>query len=536
MNTIKNPILPGFNPDPSICRVGEDYYIATSTFEWFPGIQIHHSKDLVNWRLLTRALSEVRLLDLTGIDNSGGCWAPALTHADGKFWLTYANMRAFRGGSWMSPRCYLITADSIEGPWSDPVSINAFGFDPSIFHDDDGKKYILNMIWDGRLNKNFFGGIVLQEYDPIAQKNIGEIQTIFHGTECGFTEGPQMFKKDGYYYLVTAEGGTGFHHAVTVCRSRNIAGPYEVHPNNPVITSEFKGDAPLQRTGHGFFVETQSNEWYMSHLLGRPVDNPEGYNFVPKFARGFSILGRESGLQKIKWENDWPYLYNGTNTGELNVIAPDLPAHPWPSESLNDDFESDQLNPHFQSLRQPIEERWCSLKARQGYLRLTGRDYLYSNYDQSFIARRIQHFEFSAETELDYSPEYIQQMAGLVVYYDKGNHYFLKVSIDDNHARTLQIVGHINDQYNEYGTPVVVPDGPIKLKVTLGECWYQFYWQTNSGWSPIGPKLNATCLSDEFGDDIFRFTGSFVGIFAADVSGLNKHADFSYFYYSENSQ
>ncbi|WP_111978533.1 glycoside hydrolase family 43 protein [Algibacillus agarilyticus] len=535
MTMIINPILPGFNPDPSICRVGDDYYIATSTFEWFPGVQIHHSRDLVNWRLLDRVLTTRQQLDLRGAENSSGCWAPALTYSDGLFWLAFANTKACRGGSWMSTPCWVVTAETIEGPWSDPISIGAIGFDPSIFHDDDGKKYILNLQWDGRLNRNYFGGIVIQEFDPVLKEPVGDIKPIFNGTEYGGTEGPQMLKKDGYYYLVTAEGGTGFSHAVTVCRSKNIMGPYEVHPTNPIITSRYKGDAPLQRTGHGFFVETQTGEWYMTHLCGRPVLDPEGYNHGETWGRGFSILGRETAIQKVLWHDDWPYLANGTTTGDIEVEAPDLVPHPWPIDILCDDFANDNVNKHFQTLRDPIAEHWCSLKARPGFLRLRGQHYLYSNFEQSMLARRVQAMSFCAETELEFEPNMIQEMAGLIVYYDKGNHYFLNVTINDKEEKILQIVQYTNNVYAESAEKVLLPrNEAVKLKVELKDVYYQFSWSINDNtWHAIGPKLNAVCLSDEFGGDIFRFTGSFVGLFAADITGRMKEADFAYFNYIE---
>jgi xylan 1,4-beta-xylosidase len=176
-DTISNPILRGFNPDPSIVRVGEDYYIATSTFEWFPGVQIHHSRDLVNWRLLTRPLTRPSQLNMLGAPDSCGVWAPCLTHADGKFWLIYTDVKRYgrttvggaSGASLRDFHNYLVTADDIEGPWSDPVFLNSSGFDPSLFHDDDGRKWLLNQLWDHRPGRNRFAGIVAQEYDPAAQ-------------------------------------------------------------------------------------------------------------------------------------------------------------------------------------------------------------------------------------------------------------------------------------------------------------------------------------------------------------------------------
>ncbi|EHY9857448.1 glycoside hydrolase family 43 protein [Vibrio parahaemolyticus] len=533
--TIQNPVLRGFNPDPSIVRVGDDYYIATSTFEWFPGIQIHHSRDLVNWRLIGHALTRTSQLDMKGMDNSEGVYAPALTYADGKFWLCFSNVHSCRGANWMATPSFVVTAETPEGPWSDPVSIGNYGFDPSMFHDDDGKEYMLNMIWDGRARTNFFGGIVLQEFDAEEGELIGEPKNIFKGTHLGCTEGPQMLKKDGYYYLITAEGGTERNHAVTVCRSKDIWGPYEVHPENPILTSRFQEDAELSRAGHGFLVETQQGEWYLSHLCGRRIPNPEGYQFIPKYDNGFSILGRESALQKAEWRNDWPYVVTGT-TPVVEVEAPDLQPHPWDVQPARDEFDSQSLRLEYQTLREPATEDWVSLSERPGFLRLKGRQYLYSRYEQSMIARRFQSHYATVETRLEYSPSTPFEMAGLCAYYARTGHYFLKMTANDNGERVLQVVGNINDNYLELCEEVVIGDAESAfMRLELDYQWYRFsYSLDGENWQQIGPDLNSTPLSDEGGPDIFRFTGSFAALFAADIRGKKQHADFSYFEYKES--
>ena len=221
MSTIQNPILRGFNPDPSVVRVGEDYYIATSTFEWYPGVQIHHSRDLVHWRLLTRPLTRASQLDMLGDPDSCGIWAPCLSYADGVFYLIYTDVKRYGRASAPGPsgatlrdfHNYLVTSPDIEGPWSDPIYVNSSGFDPSLFHDDDGRKYLVNMLWDYRPGQNRFAGIVLQEYSVAKCALIGSRKLIFTGTPIGFTEGPHLYKRDGWYYLLTAEGGTGWGHA-----------------------------------------------------------------------------------------------------------------------------------------------------------------------------------------------------------------------------------------------------------------------------------------------------------------------------------
>src|SRR6201999_3011849 len=269
---IQNPILRGFNPDPSILRVGDDYYIATSTFEWYPGVQIHHSRDLANWELVTRPLTRKSQLDMRGDPDSCGVWAPCLSHDGTQFWLVYTDVKR-KDGSFKDAHNYIVTAPSIEGPWSDPVYVNSSGFDPSLFHDDDGKKWFVNMLWDHRPGQNRFAGIVAQEYSPREKKLVGERVNIFKDTPLGLTEAPHIYKRDGFYYLLTAEGGTAWNHAVTMARSKNILGPYDLHPDTYILSARNRPDAPLQRAGHADLVETQTGDTYMVYLCGRPLKN-----------------------------------------------------------------------------------------------------------------------------------------------------------------------------------------------------------------------------------------------------------------------
>ena len=223
---IQNPILKGFHPDPSIVRVGDDYYIATSTFEWFPGVRIHHSRDLVNWRLMPPPLRRPSQLNMIGSPDSCGVWAPCLSHDGDQFYLIYTDVKRYgrtsvagaAGASLRDFHNYMVTAKTIDGEWSDPIYLNSSGFDPSLFHDDDGRKWLVNMLWDHRPGRNRFGGIVAQEYSVKDRKLIGERVNIFKGTPLGLTEAPHLYKRGSYYYLITAEGGTNYGHAVTMCR------------------------------------------------------------------------------------------------------------------------------------------------------------------------------------------------------------------------------------------------------------------------------------------------------------------------------
>ena len=309
---ITNPVLPGSNPDPYMVRVGDDYYIATSTFEWFPGVAIYHSRDMVHWRLLTHPLTNSSQLNLLGVPSSGGIWAPNLTYHDGIYYLLYTNVVG-RKGVFKDLHNYLITASDILGPWSEPVYLNAKGFDPALFHDDDGRKWLMQMRWDFRTGRARFSGIIMQEYDHAERRLVGSERVIYKGTEIGVTEGPSMFKKDGWYYLITAEGGTGRNHAVTVARARSLEGPFETMPDNPLMTTAHNPGHPLQNAGHAAFVQTQSGDWYISHLAVREL--PDGRRLNP--------LGRETFIQRIVWtEEGWPKLLGGGKLPALEVAAP----------------------------------------------------------------------------------------------------------------------------------------------------------------------------------------------------------------------
>lgn len=523
---IHNPILRGFNPDPSILRVGDDYFIATSTFEWFPGVQIHHSRDLVHWRLLARPLDRLSQLDLRGNPDSGGIWAPCLSYSDGLFYLIYTDVKTW-GADQRFKDChnYLVTAPDILGPWSEPVYLNSSGFDPSLFHDRDGRKWLLNMRYDHRQGKNPFSGIVLQAYDPAQQRLVGPIHTIFSGTELGVTEAPHLYRRGDYYYLITAEGGTSYRHAVTVARARQLTGPYEVHPDNPILTSWGKPELALQKAGHASLVETQNGEWYLAFLCGRPLS-----------PLGACNLGRETALERLVWHEDgWPRLEAG-RWPRVCVPAPALPPHPFPPEPERDDFDSPRLNIHFQAPRIPIQEDWCSLKARPGYLRLIGRESLASRHATSLIGRRLQAQQAVAETALEFAPEDFQQMAGLAAYYNSENWVYLRLSRDEALGNTLNILVCDNRRYSEPIAEVAIGEARrVGLRLTFaGPTFYFECTLDGQNWQRIGPEFEAAKLSDDYCQGL-SFTGTFIALCAQDLSGRRQHADFDYFSYRESA-
>jgi xylan 1,4-beta-xylosidase len=534
-NRIHNPILRGFNPDPSIVRVGDDYYIATSTFEWYPGVQIHHSRDLVNWRLLTRPLRRASQLDMRGDPDSCGIWAPCLTHADGLFHLVYTDVKRYgrtsqpgaAGASLRDFHNYVVTGAAIDGEWSDPVYLNSSGFDPSLFHDDDGRKYLLNMLWDHRPGRNRFAGIVLQEYSAARRELVGDRHLIFTGTAIGFTEAPHLYKRDGHYYLITAEGGTGWGHAVTMARSRGLLGPYELHPDVYVLTARNRPDAALQRAGHADLVETQHGETYMVYLCGRPLRT-----------RGRCTLGRETAIQRMVWSDDgWLRTADGEGLPEIEAAAPDLPIHGFPPAPEREDFDAPTLPLAFQWLRSPYPDDLFSLYARPGHLRLYGRETVGSQFRQALVARRQQSHSFSASTVVDASPQHFQQLAGLICYYNSAKFHYFYLSHDEEAGRHLRVMSCLPDQVQSdaFTPPIAIPDGPVHLRVEVDDERLQFAYRVDRGtWQWLPQPFDASILSDEASaPGLANFTGAFVGMCCQDLAGTAMPADFDYFEYRD---
>ncbi len=538
MPTVHNPFLRGFNPDPSILRVGDDFYVATSTFEWYPGVQIHHSRDLVHWRLLTRPLRRAAQLDMRGDPDSCGVWAPALRLIDGKFTLIYTDMKRYGrtsgaggapGASMRDLNNYLVTADAIDGEWSDPVFLNSSGFDPSIFQDDDGRIHVMNQLWDHRPGKNRFGGIVLQEYDPTQQRLVGERRNIFPGTRAGLTEAPHIHKRNGWYYLLTAEAGTYYHHQVTLARSRALFGPYEVHPDNPLLTSRDRPDAVLQRAGHADWTDFGQDQSVIVFLCSRPLRN-----------RGRSVLGRESAIGMLRWDaDDWPRLVTGL--GRAPDVAPEmpvLPPHRFPPTPARAEFDGPDLPIDFQWLRTPHWQEIFSLTARPGHLRLYGRDSIGSVFRQALVARRQQAFCYGARTLMDYAPRHYQQAAGLVCYYNAAKFHYLYVSHDDDFGgRHLRVMSALPDgtSADSFTTPIPLPPGPVHLRVEVDDQRLLFAWSLDgSHWRWLPEVFDASILSDEAATPATaNFTGAFVGMCCQDTAGTGLHADFDWFEYIE---
>lgn len=525
-NTIINPILKGFNPDPCICRVDEDYYIATSTFQWFPGVQIFHSRDMIHWKLYCRPLDNINLLNLIGVPDSGGVWAPCLTYNNGLFYLVYSVVKTF-SKYFKDVDNYLITTYDLKGQWSEPVYLNSSGFDASLFHDIDGKKYILNPLFNHRDRNNQFDGILIQEYSSDRKMLIGEPYNIFKGTSLGITEGPHMYRIDGYYYLFCAEGGTFYEHAVTVARSKNLYGPYDVSPYHPLLTSYGHDELILQKSGHGSLVQTQKGDWYLAHLCARPNGN-----------QNRCMLGRETAIQKLtKTEDGWFKLENGKNTPDVQVTGPLLKEDLMTEKEEYRIYFDGKLPDCFQTLRQPATERWLTFDKDNGWLKLLGKESMESLHYQSLIGRRREDFSFVSETLINFNPVTYQQIAGLTLYYDTTNYIYLYITYDEKLGKCIGLLDCNHGKHTYISDKYKLPENEdVYLRMNINNDKGTFSWSLDGlEFNKIGSEVDVTHLSDDYYDDQttgIRFTGTFIALCCQDLSGRKAPAVFKYFTYN----
>lgn len=536
---ISNPVLPGFNADPSITRVGQSYYIANSTFDWWPGVRLHESKDLVHWNLLPSPLDRVSQLNMRGNPSSGGIWAPDLSYSDGLFWLVYTDVKIVEG-AFKDCKNYLVTAPDIHGPWSEPVFLNGVGFDSSLFHDENGRKYLVQQTWDFREYHHEFNGITLTEYDVDGHHLLADTsRIIWQGTDVKLTEGPHLYQKDGYYYLFAAEGGTQYEHQESVARSRTLnANSFVGMPDNPLLSNFDTPRSYLQKQGHGALVSTPGGEWYYASLSSRPWHHE---NDPVNGVRGWNTLGRETSIQKIEWDEDgWPYVVGG-HGGTRYVEAPKdaIPTQAPENHSQFDDFSSRRLGGDWNTLRVPFDGKMGSLD--DGKLVLSGQGSLSNHFDLSLIARRWQAFEFDATTKVRFDPVNYMQMAGLTNYYNTDCWTWVFVTWDEKRQkRVIEVSQNDFDGYTSYlqDKAVVIPDGveDIWLKTKVRTDYYTYLYSFDgSTWEELPVKLDAKLLSDDYIASRYGgfFTGAFVGLACSDLSGYRKNATFSFFRYEE---
>jgi len=356
---------------------------------------------------------------------------------------------------------------------------------------------------------------------------VGERHLIFTGTAIGFTEAPHLYKRRGYYYLIVAEGGTGWGHAVTMARARRLTGPYELHPEVYILTARTRPDASLQRAGHADLIETEIGDTYMVYLCGRPLRN-----------RGRCPLGRETAIQPMIWSSDgWLRTLDGQGLPMLEAPAPTLLPHPFPEPPARQDFDGTDLPIEFQWLRTPWPDEILSLSARPGHLRLYGRETVGSQFCQALVARRQESHSFSARTSIDARPQHFQQAAGLICYYNSAKFHYCYLSHDEGIGTHLRVMSCLPDQVQTdvFTDPIAIrADTRVHLRVEVDCERLQFAYRLDGEeeWHWLPQIFDASILSDEAtAPGLPNFTGAFVGMCCQDLAGTRMPADFDYFEY-----
>ncbi len=542
---MKNPIFPGFNPDPCICKAGDDYYVIVSSFEWMPALPIYHSKDLKNWELYTHVIRSEKQADIRKLPSAKGIWAPCLTYCEEEklFYVIYGVMNSMNA-RYFDVDNYLITASDIKGPWSEPIYLHSAGFDASILHDDDGKKYIVSLEWETREGYEKPGAVCIAEYSPVEKKIIGYPKRFWHGgTDRGCIEAPHLYKRKGFYYIMCAEGGTGYGHSVTMGRSENVWGPYEKDPMNPIVTSisgefnerkdpdhlkpkYYNPESVLQKSGHGSYVENELGEVYLVHLTARP--------FVPELR---CTLGRETAMQKMMWTDDgWLRMADKSNFAKENFEESKLREYPMPQIPDFDDFNSDTLGIQYYAPR-ISPESFSDVKARPGYVRIRGQESRTSLNKVSILARKLTSVNAVITTKMEFKPEIYQHSAGLIMYYDNMNYINLRKyysqTLGQSAISVIQLENGTRTEYLDTRTPV--KDVPVYLRLRIENRKTFFEWSYDGEqYIRIGKEFDTTKFSDEY-CKYGEFTGTFVGMTCADRMLHQYFADFDFFEYEDIS-
>lgn len=484
MTTYRNPVLPGFHPDPSVCRVGADYYLAVSSFEYFPGLPLFHSRDLVHWRPIGHALTRRSQLDLTGIACSDGLFAPTLRFHQGRFYLVSTVMGG-RGN-------FLVTADHPAGPWSDPRWIDEGGFDPSLCFDEDGTVY-----YSRRQGRD----TVQARIDVTTGRLHEPLRRIAEPYASNDSEGPHLYRIGGWYYLLNAEGGTGYGHMVTIGRSRSPWGPFVSCPWNPILTHRHLVGADVRYTGHGDLVEDEAGRWWLVFL---------GTRHRPHLGTCFHTLGRETFLAPVEWTEEWPVV-NGGRPVELRLPARQ-PLHPWPALPEVDRFEQPALDPRWSFIRNPDERRIC-WTPQHPHLRLTGSTTTLDDPGSpSFLGRRQEEYHFAATVELEIAPQSRGEEAGLALVQSREFHAEICLCCDERGERVVVKRRLLDVQVETASAPaapgrwVFAVEGdythyrfsfgrPGEPRVPLGQCPVRFLAsEVATGWTGVmlGPYASAS--------------------------------------------
>jgi alpha-N-arabinofuranosidase len=511
-NDYYNPILAGFYPDPTIIRAGSDYYLATSSFAYFPGVPIFHSRDLVDWTQIGHILDRPSQLSLDSAGVSRGIFAPSLSYHDGTFYMITTLVD--RGGN------FYVTATNPAGPWSEPVWLpDIDGIDPSFFFDDDGKAYIVNN--GAPVGEPLYNGhraIWIQQYDLAARKLVGPRTVIVNGgvdlaRKPIWIEAPHIFRRNGTYYLICAEGGTADQHSEVVFRSESVMGPWVPYAQNPILTQRHLTAGrsfPTETTGHADFVETPNGEWWAVFLGTR------------NYGKDLWNTGRETFLLPVTWADGWPTILKGQATVPYVHARPDLPRQPKavvPHSGnfvVRDEFDAPALPLHWEMLRTP-HERWYDLTSAPGSLTIRARPEELSGRGQpSFLGRRQQHGTATASAAMRYRPAKAGDRAGIVAFYNESHYYFLGL-VHDGTRPVLELRrrawrAEAGDSLVASAPIASSPNAPLYLRIRARLDKYDFFYATTpNAWKMLLAGADGTILSTKVGGG---FVGTMFGMYA----------------------
>lgn len=480
----KNPIIKGFNPDPSICRVDDDFYLVTSTFEFFPGVPVYHSKNLVNWELVNYCLTKDSQLPLEEARSSDGIYAPTIRYYNGTFFMTTTNVSY--GGN------FIVHTKDVYGEWSEPAYVDQGGIDPSLFWDDDGTCYFVS----NGLDENGRVSIFLCTLDPFTGKKYTETKLISYGCGGRYPEAPHIYKKNGYYYLMLAEGGTEYGHMETMQRSKNIWGPFEPCPHNPIL-SHRDAPGPIQATGHADLVEDQNGNWHLVCLAIRPIKGMQLHH-----------LGRESFLAPVIWdENGWPHVgNNGKIDFEMEGHLPGPVPQPV-SNDFCDSFDGEKLDLKWSFVRNPRKENYI---LENGHIVLKGGDDCLSTPfgHPTMIALRQEEFDVEFTTELNGEIDEGQR-SGLSAFYNSDYHYDIFITKEGG-AHFVCLRKRVADIDVVVKSCPIDYNGSARLKIEANDEWYKFYYEKNEEFVELGKGTTALLCTETNGRS---FTGVFLGVF-----------------------
>ncbi len=528
-NTYNNPILAGFYPDPSICKADGSYYMVNSTFAYFPGIPIFKSDDLVNWKQIGNVLDRPEQLDLDKLEVSRGVFAPAIRYHKGMYYVTCTIV----GGK----NNFIVSSAKPEGPWSNPVWIpEVEGIDPSMFFDTDGKAYIIYNS-NPPENKSLYDGhrtIKIYEFDIHNLKVEGEEKILINGgtdisKEPIWIEGPHIFKKNGYYYLIAAEGGTAEEHSEVVFRSKNILGPYKSYDKNPILTQRHLSEdrkSPITSTGHADFIETDTGEWYGVFLGCRPYEE------------NYFNTGRETFMAPVKWENDWPTFDLGGDfvkynyTTPSNVINESKGFQYSGNFSFKENFDRLDLGHNWLFLRTP-KEKWFEIK--KGLIEIETRPESCSEKgNPSFLGHRQQHSKGSVTVRMKFTTEKENEKSGLVVFQNESHYYYLCKSVK-NKIPILQLFRSSETTITEIVSMPIFSKNYLKLKVIANNDGYDFlYAEDQEDWKLLKSGIDAKFVSTK---EAGGFVGTIYGMYTTSLGHKsNNSAVFDWFEYKGNDE